>query len=299
MQVDDVELEDTSLVIPFNPYLTPVVPWAVATIGNALSTENYDILSGGPWGVAVNDDGHVIVTENNDNSITILDSQGKKVKSFVGGCHINLSGPQGVAITPDNFILVSDGKHRIQKISMDGDRVASVGEKGSGQRQFNAPAGIAISPITGQVFIADFGNHRIQVLNPDLTFSHSFGKRGQVDGEFDYPTDVAIDSQGLVYVADYNSHRIQKFTPSGGFIKYFGFKGSGPGQIKYPSGITIDNSTGLVYVSERGNNCVSVFTSDGVFVNSFGQFSLPIGMAFDKEGYLYVCDNIKNHIIMY
>ena len=299
IQVDNVQLEDTSLVIPFNPYLTPVVPWAVAIIGNALSTENYDELSGGPWGVAVSDNGHVIVTECGGNSITILDSQGKKVKSFVGGCHINLSSPQGVAITPDNFILVSDGKHRIQKISMDGDRVASVGEKGRGRRKFDAPAGIAISPITGQVYIADSGNHRIQVLNPDLTFSHSFGKRGQVVGEFDYPTDVAIDSQGLVYVTDYNSHCIQKFTPRGGFIKYFGFKGSGPGQIKYPSGIAIDNSAGLVYVSERGNNRVSVFTKEGAFVSSFGQFSLPIGMAFDKEGFLYVCDNIENQITMY
>ena len=299
VQVDDVELEDTSLVIPFNPYLTPVVPCAVAIFGNALSTENYDELSGGPYGVAVSDDGHVIVTKNNDNSITILDSQRKKVKSFIGGYHINLSGPQGVAITPDNFILVSDESHRIQKISMDGDLVASVGEKGSGRRQFNTPEGIAISPITGQVYIADFGNHRIQVLNPDLTFSHSFGKKGQAVGEFDYPTDVAIDSQGLVYVTDYNSHCIQKFTPRGGFIKYFGFKGSGPGQIKYPSGIAIDNSTGLVYVSERGNNRVSVFTKEGVFVSSFGQFSLPIGITFDKEGFLYVCDNIENQITMY
>ena len=46
------------------------------------------------------------------------------------------------------------------------------------------PAGIAISPITGQVYIADSGNHRIQVLNPDLTFSHSFGKKGSANGQF-------------------------------------------------------------------------------------------------------------------
>ena len=58
---------------------------------------------------------------------------------------------------------------------MDGDHIASVGKKGSGPLQFNYPEGIAISPITGLVYIADWNNHRIQVLNPDLTFSHSFG----------------------------------------------------------------------------------------------------------------------------
>ena len=99
------------------------------------------------------------------------------MKSFGGkggSGNVQFSFPRGVAITPDNFILVSDG-HRIQKISMDGDCIASVGEKGSGPLQFNDPEGIAISPITGQVYIADWHNHRIQVLNPDLTFSHSFG----------------------------------------------------------------------------------------------------------------------------
>ena len=112
------------------------------------------------------------------NCVTILDNEGKKVKSFGGeggSGDVEFSSPRGVAITPDNFILVSDN-HRIQKISMDGDCVASVGGRGSGRRQFNNPDGIAISPITGQVYIADCDNHRIQVLNPDLTFSRSFGK---------------------------------------------------------------------------------------------------------------------------
>ena len=167
VQVYDVELEDTSLFIPFNPCLDNITP--VHTITELKH----------PWGVAVSDDGHVIVTEWDGRCVTILDNEGKKVKSLGGkggSGNVEFSSPRGVAITPDNFILVSDDKHKIQKISMDGDRVASVGEKGSGRQQFNCPDGIAISPITGQVYIADTVNHRIQVLNPDLTFSRSFGK---------------------------------------------------------------------------------------------------------------------------
>ena len=292
VQVYDVQLEDTSLVIPFNPCLDNITPVRNCTIAKLKW----------PCGVAISDDGHVIVTEYWGHCVTILDNEGKKVKSFGGkggSGNVQFSSPRGVAITPDNFILVSDSNHRIQKISMDGDCIASVGEKGNGLQQFNTPDGIAISPITGQVYIADSHNYRIQVLNPDLTFSHSFGKKGSGKGRFKYPKGIAIDSQGLVYVADCDSHRIQKFISNGNFVAQFGSKGSGPGQIKYPSGLTIDDSTGLVCVSERGNNRVSVFTYDGVFVNSFGQFSLPIGMAFDKEGYLYVCDNIENKITIY
>ena len=144
--------------------------------------------------LAVSDDGHVIVTENNSHCVTILDNEGKKVKSFqsrlflFGGegrsLNVKFSYPYGVAITPDNFILMSDESHMIQKISMDGDCTAAVGEESNGQRQFNAPVGIAISPKTGQVYIADCYNHHIQVLNLDLTFSHSFSKEGSANGQF-------------------------------------------------------------------------------------------------------------------
>ena len=50
-QVYDVELEDTSLVIPFYPYLNDITPVHTITELNS------------PYGVAVSDDGHIIVTE--------------------------------------------------------------------------------------------------------------------------------------------------------------------------------------------------------------------------------------------
>ena len=298
VQVYDVQLEDTSLFIPFNPYLDNITPVRTITELNW------------PRGVAVSDDGHVIVTEWSGHCVTILDNEGKKVKSFGGeggSGNVQFSYPRGVAITPDNFILVSGMSHSIQKISMDGDLVALVGEKGSVPLQFYLPEGIAISPITGQVYIADTGNHRIQVLNPDLTFSHSFGRRGSANGRFNHPCDIAIDSQGLVYVADSYNNRIQKFTPNGKFVAQFCCYGSHPGQLKWPHSITIDTAgTGLVYVSEEGNNRVSVFTSDSVFVSSFGregsnidQFNLPVGLRFDKKGFLYVCDGNNHRIVIY
>uniref|UniRef100_A0A1X7SWB4 SMP-30/Gluconolactonase/LRE-like region domain-containing protein n=1 Tax=Amphimedon queenslandica TaxID=400682 RepID=A0A1X7SWB4_AMPQE len=297
VQVYDVHLEDTSLVIPINPYLDNITP--VRTITDLYYS----------WGVAVTDDNHVIITEYESHCVTILDREGKKVKSLGGNGgsgNVKFSSSCGVAITPDKFILVSDN-HRIQKISMDGYRIASVGEEGSGPLQFKYPSGIAISPITGQVYIADSGNHCIQVLNPDLTFSHSFGSEGSANGQFKSPRDIAIDSQGLMYIVDKYNDRIQKFSPDGKFVGQFGTEGSGPGQLNIPVGITIDTAaTGLVYVSEWGNHRISVFTSDGVFVRKFGskgsnidQFNNPCGLAFDKNGFLYVCDYSNDRLVLY
>ena len=297
VQVYDVQLEDTSLVIPINPYLDHITP--VHTITELM----------GPWGVAVWDDNHVIITERNGHCVTILDREGKKVKSFGekgGSGNVEFVYPHGVAITPDKFILVSDN-HRIQKISMDGYLIASMSETGVRPQQINHPDDVTISPITGQVYVADVGNYCIQVLNPDLTFCYSFGSKGSANGQFLYPCDIAIDGQGFVYVADCWNHRIQKFSPDGKFVGRFGTKGSGPGQLVWPAGITIDTAaTGLVYVSEEGNHRISVFTSDGVFVHNFGkegnnidQFDCPFGLTFDKNGFLYVCDFNNHRLVVY
>uniref|UniRef100_A0A1X7TST0 RING-type domain-containing protein n=2 Tax=Amphimedon queenslandica TaxID=400682 RepID=A0A1X7TST0_AMPQE len=297
VQIYDVHLEDTLLVIPFNPYLDSIIPARIITGLKRL------------WGVAVTDDNHLVITENNGNCVTILDREGRKLKSLGGeggSGNVKFFSPRGVAITPDKFILVSDN-HRIQKISMNGYLMASVGEEGSGPLRLKYPAGIAISPITGQVYIADRGNHCIQVLNPDLTFSHFFGSQGSANGQFLCPRDIAIDSQGLVYVTDNDNHRIQKFSPDGKFVGQFGNKSFGSGQLKEPRGITIDTAaTGLVYVSEEGNHRISIFTSDGGFVRKFGskgsnidQFDTPYGLAFDKDGSLYVCDFINSRLIIY
>ena len=296
VQVYNVQLEDTSLVIPFNPYLDDITP--VRTITDLKC----------PWGVAVTDNDHVIVAEYRGSCVTVLDREGKKVKSLGGeggSGNIKFSTPRCVTITSDKFILVTD-REVIQKISMDGYRIVTVGQEGSGPLPFGNSVGVAISPITGQVYISDKDNDRVQVFYPDLTFSYSFGSKGSANGEFDYPHGIAIDSQGLVYVADCWNHRIQKFSPNGKFVSKFGTEGSGPGQLDSPYCITIDTAASLVYVSELGNNCISVFTSDGVFVSRFGskgsnisQFYHPKGLTFDKDGFLYVCDYRNSRLVIY
>ena len=98
---------------------------------------------------------------------------------------------------------------------MNGKCVTSVGKQGGGPLEFDDPCSTTISPITGQVYVADRGNHRVQVLKPDLTFSHTFGTKGSGRGQFNYPRDVAINRHGLAYVTDCWNHRIQIFTPEG------------------------------------------------------------------------------------
>ena len=254
----------------------------------------------GPWGVAVNQKGEVIVSEGSGYCVSIFSPAGEKLRSFssLGSGHGQFNSPCGVAVDDGGNILVVDGdNHRIQQFTSDGKFITAVGKRGNKPLEFIYPIGIAIHQINKKVYITEDGNHRIQILNPDLTFSRSFGSRGGDNGQFKLPWDVAFDSTGNVYVADARNHRIQVFTAEGDYLRKFGKYGIGNGELDWPSSIAID-SDNVVYVTELSNHRVSVFTREGKFLTSFGktgsgpgQFSEPCGVAVDKNGVVYVSDH--------
>ena len=258
-----------------------------------------------PWGVAINQQGQVVVVENGRHCVSIFNSKGEKIRSFGsrGSGHGYLNRPYGVSIDDYGNILVANGtNHRIQKFSSDGRFIAAVGTQGSGQLQFSLPVGIKVNPQTKRVYVADQYNHRVQVLQPDLTFFSSFGSHGNGPGQLTNPWDVAFDSVNNVYVTDSINGRIQVFSENGEFFRQIGRIGTGQDELSGPAMITIDNED-KIYVTEYGNHRVSVFTSDGGYLTSFGSkgngpqhFQYPRGIAMDKSGMVYVCDQDNNRV---
>ena len=282
--------------IPGSPFTVHVLP-SLEMRGVPINT-----ITGvsSPWGVAVTESGEIVVSERNDHCISVFSREGKKIRQFgsKGSNKGQFNSPHGVAITTDNYILIADRyNHRIQMFTMEGKFLSSVGEEGTEPLQFSFPSGIAVHP-SGLVFIVDDHNHRIQVLHPDLSMSHMFGSHGSRRGQFDLPNDVACDSSGKVYVTDYNNHRVQSFFTDGQFTFAFDIDGS----LYHPRGISID-STDTVYVTDH--NRVSAFTCrNGKFRKYFGEeggkHSHPVGIAVDNTtGNMYVCDQSKNHIVVY
>ena len=255
--------------------------------------------------LAVCDNGDILATEQDTSSITILDKEGKKVRSLgtEGTKEGQLNYPYGLAISNDGHILVTD-RHRLQKLTFDGVCVKSVGssESGSGQLQFDGPRGITVHPTTGQIFVADKENERVQVFNADLTFSRTITLPDD-DKQFALPYDVALDSEGYLYVAKFGSDCINKLTTTGQYITRFGSHGSAPGQLDVPSSLTIHNN--LVYICEWGNDRVSIFDIQGKFLHCFGkresgeELHRPWGVAVNKSGSLYVSDWGNKRIIVY
>ena len=299
---------------------TVIVQLPIAELGTPIRT--IDGLKG-PWGVAVSENGQIVVVECGGDCISIFGGDGEKIKTFgtrgLGRGQFN--EPRGVAIDKDGNILVVDcDNHRIQKFTADGQFLMSVGTWGSGPLQFCGPVGIGISE-RNRIYICDRGSHRVQILNADLTFHSSFGSEGSADGQFNFPWDVAFDSTGNVYIADNGNHRIHVFTEDGHFLRRFEKKGKADGELNFlsterrklssPSSVTIDFDD-IVYVAERHGNCVSYFTSEGQFLRSSGtepgqfesprggtepgQFKSPRGVTIDKNGVVYVSDHENDRL---
>ena len=136
------------------------IPGSPFTLTPEMKGKSVNVISGlnEPWGVVVTKNEEFVIAENGANCVTILNRDGRKVRSFgrKGTKKGQFVNPRGVAISHDGHILVTD-ELQLQKITFEGDFVKSVGSRktGNGSFQFNDPVGIAVHPNTGQIYIAD------------------------------------------------------------------------------------------------------------------------------------------------
>ena len=214
-----------------------------------------------PCGVAVDDDGNILVVEDFTHRIQKFTPDGKFITSVgkKGSNPLEFNEPMGIAIHPLNkkVYIVDYSNHRVQILNPDLTFSSTFGSLGSGNGQFQRPWDVAFDS-TGNVYVADTGNHRIQVFTAEGKFLMKFGGQGSGDGELNGPTSISIDSEDVVYVTDYGNHRISVFKCEGEFLTSFGSRGSGPEQYNGPRGVAVDKN-GVVYVSDTNNNRLQIF----------------------------------------
>ncbi|XP_077555540.1 tripartite motif containing protein thin isoform X1 [Haemaphysalis longicornis] len=210
--------------------------------------------------------------------------------------------PRGVAVGPDNSIVVADSSnHRVQVFDASGRFQHEFGTYGSSEGEFDCLAGVAVNRI-GQFIVSDRYNHRVQIFDPSGRFLRSFGCEGRVDARFSYPWGITTDSLGFIYVCDKENHRVQVFQSDGTFVGKFGSLGSRPGHLEHPHYVAVSN-TNRVIVSDSNNHRIQIFDVNGRSLSTFGsegsdegQFKFPRGVAVDDQGYIMVGDSGNNRI---
>ncbi len=149
--------------------------------------------------------------------------------------------------------------------------------------------------------------------------AHSDGASGSdAIARFSSVEGLAVDSAGNVYVASTQDHTISRITPVGRVTVLAGrarCPGSDDGtgsdaRFLRPRGVTVD-SAGNVYVADSQNHTIRRVTPTGIVTTVAGrpgdpgsddgtryeaQFFMPVSVALDTAGNLYVADALNDTI---
>ena len=273
-----------------------------------------------PRSIALAADGTIYVADSRNNRIQHLTAAGDEINSWGSYADVSqgeapggtFNEPWGVAVAPNGNVYVMDTwNYRIQKFSSDGKFLSMWGSNGLGESPFAfyGPRGVAVDG-NGNVYVVDTGNKRIVVFDASDNYITQFGVPGMGNGQLDEPVGIALDKQGLVYITDTWNSRIQVFSPDSSGLVYTSINSwdvsAWYGQsLENKPFIALDKDKN-VFISDPEGCRVIEFTNAGSLMRTWGdcgfsqnQFSMPVGLAVDKSGGLWVSDAGENNRLLH
>jgi DNA-binding CsgD family transcriptional regulator/sugar lactone lactonase YvrE len=188
------------------------------------------------------------------------------------------------------------------------------------------PVALAIGP-AGEIFIAE-GN-RVREVKKDgrITTFAGTGTAGSAgDGapaaqaQLNTPQGLAVDSAGNVYIADTLNNRVRRVDADGTITTVAGtgeagYAGDGragrEAKLNLPTGLAIGFNDTL-FIADTGNNVIRQLGADGAIHTVAGTgeagyrgeagsavdavLHAPGGLAFDREGNLYIADTLNQRV---
>jgi sugar lactone lactonase YvrE len=188
--------------------------------------------------------------------------------------------------------------------------------------KFKVPFDVAVGS-GGIIYVSDAGNRRIrEIRNGQVSTFAGNGNNGIVNAignlaQFKAPYLIALDAIGNLFTLDISDSRIRKISPSADVSTYAGTATPGfadgavaTAQFKASEGGIVADPEGNIYVSDYNNQRIRKISISGQvttiagngesgFNNGNGetaQFNFPGGIAFDKQGNLYVTDGLNSQV---
>ena len=233
---------------------------------------------------------------------------------------------RNTAMTPISITNTGGVPDKAQVGTLAGNSNRGYADGIGGAAKFSSPRGVALDG-SGNVYVADMSNQLIRKIDiasgQVTTFAGRSGLQGYEDNNnallarFANPNGIALDGSGNVYVADMTNHRIRKIDIATGAVTTLAGSGTpsfadgtGTGaSFSTPGGVAADGSS-TVFVADAFNNRIRKITAAGVVstlagnvtsgstdgVGTAASFNIPIGIAVDVSGNIYVADSYNHRI---
>jgi hypothetical protein len=163
--------------------------------------------------------------------------------------------------------------------------------------QLDTIVGIAIDPVSGDVWVTDTTADAVVRLASDLTQKGMWGSTGPGKGQFFSPGGIALDPQGNIVIADMGNDRIETLSPDGSVVSVW----DAPGGKTAPVDVTIDPK-GNVYAATvqplmftvTGGEVIELLPTGGTVLTlpdaaGIAGLTFP-DAAVDAAGDIYVAD---------
>ena len=199
-------------------------------------------------GVAVTQDGRIVVTEYYNHHLQVLTAEVASIATVgsQGSQPLQFKYPYDIAVDHNGKVFVTDvGNNRVQVLNADLTYSHCFGSKGAQPGNFNNPRGLAID--ADMVYVADRVNNRVQKFTPEGKLLAVIDSKGEGGGQLDEPFGLCVDDNGILYVTESRSNTVSMFTSKGRFLGYIG--DSDGSSFKYPRFIVSDQ-TGRLYISD-------------------------------------------------
>ena len=227
---------------------------------------------GQPVGLAVEEDGHLIVSDSHYHRLVRFRPDGSELLASWGE---KGRGPgqlwfgRDVSIDSEGNFYIGDygGENdRIQKWSRKGEFLLEWGRQGSAPGEFDRIQGTTIERRRERelLLVADCSNHRVQRFELDGRLVDLWGELGTGPGQLKYPSSVAVAPDGTVLVCEWGNNRVQRFDVGGRSLGTWGGPGRSLGELATPWDVEVGRD-GRVFVVDYGNHRVQVFRMETGF----------------------------------
>ena len=250
----------------------------------------------GLYGIAVNTEGQIVVTDNNGHCVYVFDKDGNCLKKIGGrgSSTGQFQFPDGILFLNDNEVLIADNNNdRIQRLNINtGTVVKSFGKKGREKGEFGRPIDVTVDD-EERIVVTEYRNGRIQVMSEEGESIFTFGDKGPE--KLLGPT-CCTPYKNMFLVSDTGNDCIKAFDQLGTFLYRFGKKGNQDGQFNPPRGLLLDSSDNLL-VCDFGNNRVQQFSLDGRFTGkSITRLSQPMAITKAPDGRILVTSHDEKKV---